>query len=393
MKRSNGEGTIFKRKDGRWCGAYYDESPTPKRHFVYGKTQAEVKKKLKERNDLVEQARKEMEVPQHLGGWIRYYLVNYKKNEIKETTYSTYWRYYRKHIKDSAIAGILLEKLTANDLQRFYNAKLAEGFNVKTVKHIQVIVNAALAQAEKMHIIRDNVNRLTTLPKKKTYHASVLSVDEIKIILQETKEEELYPIIAVVLFTGLRKGEAMALKWKNVDFVRKELHVEGSLCLIETDLEKDDMEKQHGKYVYKILEPKTEKSKRIIPMNDIVIEALQIQKDRQEKLKKKYKAVYRENDLVFARYDGWYLGQKNFMLDYHKFLEKYHIHSIRFHDLRHSFASLLLNAGESPKVIQDLLGHSTITTTMDIYAHVSKEAKVKTIQTFDEILNKPDIEE
>lgn len=383
MKRSNGEGTIYKRKDGRWCGAYYDEGLTPKRHFVYGKTQTEVKKKLKEKKQHVEQAQKDLVVPECLGKWVLYYLENYKKNEIKETTYDNYIRYYRKHIRDSDISKIKLSQITSNILQRYYNMKLAEGYNVKTVKQVQVIINAALSHAEKMHLVMENVNRLTTLPKKQVYNASILSVDEVKTILTETRDEDLYPIIVLVLFTGLRKGEVMALKWSKIDFEKRELYIESSLCRVETD----EMKNGHHIYTYKIMEPKTAKSKRTIPLSEVVIEALKIQYNRQQSLKKKFADIYQNQDFVFARYDGQYLNQRAFMNEYKNFLKKYGIHHIRFHDLRHSFASLLLEAGESPKVIQELLGHSTITTTMDIYAHVSKKAKINTIEKLNDLIN------
>lgn len=384
MRRSNGEGTIFKRKDGRWCGAYYDDAPVSKRHFVYGKTQAEVKKKLKKQRNETECEPVEWTVPQYFGEWILYYLENYKKNEVKKTTYDTYLVYYRKHIQDSVISEIPLSKLAANMLQAYYNKKLAEGYNVKTVKHIQVIINAALSHAEKMRLIPDNVNRLTTLPKKQAYNASVLSATEIQTILHDAKNDELYPIVVLTLFTGLRKGEAMALKWSNIDFENKELHIVGSLCRVATGEEQNG----HQIYTYKIMEPKTAKSKRTVPLLEIVIEALYMQAERQKILKQENQVVYEDQDYVFARYDGRYLDQRTFTEHYNNFLQKHGIHHIRFHDLRHSFASILLEAGESPKVIQELLGHSTITTTMDIYAHVSQSAKRNTIHRLDSLVQK-----
>lgn len=135
-----------------------------------------------------------------------------------------------------------------------------------------------------------------------------------------------------------------------------------------------------------MLSPKTEKSRRVVPLIDIALEALMIQKQRQEEIKQKYQLIYDDKDFVFARYDGRCLEQGGFMKKYHAFLEKYGLPSIRFHDLRHTFASLLLEAGESPKVIQELLGHSTITTTMDIYAHVTKKGKVKAVEKLDKIV-------
>lgn len=305
-----------------------------------------------------------------------------QKNEIKETTYGAYIELYRKHINGSVLGKTKLERITSDQLQKYYNAKNEDGYNPKTVKHIQVLINSALEKAVCLKMLKENVNKLVVLPKRESFKAEVLSPEDVNTILKEAKNEELYPIITLTIFTGLRKGEVMGLKWENVDFEAKELTVEGSLCKVvkETD------EKGHLHHEYKIMTPKTEKSKRTIPLLDAAVEALQIQKNRQEEMKEKYSAIYQDEDYVFAREDGRYLNQRGFMNEYHKFLKKYGISDVRFHDLRHTFASLLLEAGESPKVIQELLGHSTITTTMDIYAHVTKQGKVKAIKTLDKII-------
>ena len=143
-KRSNGEGTIFKRNDGRWCAAYFDAKF--KRHYVYGKTQAEVKNKLKikmteepetsKEKALEESAPKERRML--VQEWVLYYLENYKKNEEKETTYCAYMELYRKHIKDSNIGKCAIDKMSCDMLQRFYNRKKETGYNPKTIKHIYV---------------------------------------------------------------------------------------------------------------------------------------------------------------------------------------------------------------------------------------------------------------
>ena len=115
------------------------------------------------------------------------------------------------------------------------------------------------------------------------------------------------------------------------------------------------------------------------------LEALQIQKQRQDEMKEKYKIIYDDQDFVFTEADGSILRQRTFMDKYHAFLKRYGISDIRFHDLRHTFATLLFEEGESAKVIQELLGHSTIAITMDIYTHVSKKGKKKAVSKLDNL--------
>lgn len=384
MKRSNGEGTIYKRNDGRWCAAFFDDEN--KRHFVYGRTQAEVKKKLKAKMEDPNSGRKKDQEIQILEEWTKYFLETYKKNELKESTYAEYLALYRKHIKGSLIGKEKLEKITSNQFQEFYNKKQEEGYNAKTIKHMYTLVNSALNKAVQLKMIKDNVNNCVILPKIEAYKTDILTVEEVKKLLTEAKDEKLYPIVIVAVHCGLRRGECMALKWKNIDFDAAEVHIEGSLCKVMKEIQSDGQ----MSYEYKILSPKTTKSKRTIPLLPAAIEALKIQKRRQEEDKILYADIYDDQDLVFARYNGGYLNQRGFLDEYKSLLKKYGIREVRFHDLRHTFASLLLESGESPKIIQELLGHSTITTTMDIYAHVTKKSKINAIEKFSQLVEGED---
>ena len=168
-----------------------------------------------------------------------------------------------------------------------------------------------------LRMISENPNIYTTLPKKVRYEAKVLSREEVNRVIAEAKEEELYPIIITAVFTGMRKGEIMALKWNNVDFQGRKIYVKYSLCRVE-DEEPD--EKGHRHIRYEILEPKTQKSIRMIPMLDEVYYALIEQKSRQDAEKEKYKNVYVDQGFVFADQMGNYLPQRQFMYKYHKFL-------------------------------------------------------------------------
>mgnify|MGYP001209120725 FL=1 len=231
--------------------------------------------------------------------------------------------------------------------------------------------------AVKTRVLKENPNRYTTIPKKVRYEASVLTKDEVERLQKEAKDDELYPIVITTVYSGMRKGEVMALKWENVDMNEKRIFVKNSLCRIVDD-KVDEQGHRHARYV--IMEPKTKKSVRMIPMLDEVYEALLEQKRRQDLDKEKYKDIYQDQGFVFADCTGNFLAQRPFMNKYHKFLKKYNIQDIRFHDLRHTFASLLIEQDVSMKVVQELLGHSTITTSMDIYTHISDKKKGEAMQ-------------
>ena len=380
MKRSNGEGTIYKRSDGRWCAAFYDEEGT--RHFVYGKTQTEVKKKLKAKMENPKANSKKESESYTLEEWMSYFLMTYKKNELKESTYAQYLALVKKHIKDSKIGKTKLENLSGNMLQEFYNEKRDKGYNAKTIKHMFVLINSALNKAVQLKMLKENMNQNVVIPKREIFKTNVLSAEEVKKILTDAKEDKLYPIVVFAIFSGLRKGEIMGLKYDNINYDEAEVHVEGSLCRVMLGTSPE------GKtiYGYKILSPKTVKSKRTVPLLPIAIEALKLQQKSQEEDKLKYADIYNDQGIVFARYNGDFIEQRSFLNEYHDFLRRYGIRDIRFHDLRHTFATLLLEAGESPKVIQELLGHSTITTTMDIYAHVTKKGKVSAMESLNSLI-------
>lgn len=384
---------VYKKKDGRWCTTY-KEASTGKRRYIYGKTREEVVEKLKEcsefsKKDIVDakpiplnkqifkvEEKQEEKQSDWLQEWILAYLMNFKKNELKVNTFDTYYGSYRKHIKDSEIGKIAIEDLTTMDLQAFYNRKSQDGYHSRTIRHMSVIINEALDYAVRIQKLKFNPNKYTILPKKKRYEAKVMTKEEVSRILMQAKEDELYPIVVTCIFTGMRKGEIMGLTWDNVDFENKMIYVRGSLCRVE--LEPDENGRRNT--TFKVMEPKTAKSVRNIPMLEQTYAALKMQKQQQELEKIKYKDIYVDNGFVFARYDGNYMDLRGFRDRYHRFLERYGIEKMRFHDLRHTFASLLIEEGTSPKIVQELLGHSTITTTMDIYTHISEKSKAEAME-------------
>ena len=384
-KRLNGEGTIYKREDGRWCAAYYDKNF--KRHYLYGKTQSAVKKRLKEKMAELEKENDEIENEKTLQEWVAEYLETYKKNEIKESTFGTYMLYYRKHILNSDIGKCMLSELTLDRMQLFYNSKVNEGYNSKTVRHIHSIINSSLEMAVRLHMIRENCNAYVSIPRKKKYETVPLTSDEVHTILTEASDEEIYPIVLLGMLCGMRKGEIMGLKWSEVDFDNRVIMVKASLCKVMSD---SPNEQGHYATELKILDPKNKSSIRTIPMMNEVYEALKRHKRNQEVHKAKIGSAYFDQNLVFTDELGGFLPDRQFADDFHKFLDKYHIQRVRFHDLRHTFASLLIKENVSLRVIQDLLGHSSITTSMDIYGHISEDEKVDAVATISTIMGEND---
>lgn len=380
-KRSNGEGGMYKRADGIWCGQYYEVVDGVKRRkSVYGKTQKIVKSKLEERFKQMDYQEDEVEVVL-LEDWVCEWLNDYKKNMLKQTTFENYFIYYETHIKNSKIGKMRLDHLTTNDLQSYYNDKLQNGrsdgkgkLSPRTVRYLHIIISGAIEQAVKNGIIDRNVSKYAVLPTKRSKEIKPLTIEEVNVFLETAKEDRLFALYLLEITTGMRKGEILGLKWNNIDVVNKRVTIQQSLCNIK-DYSSDDR-----KYKLVLMEPKTEKSKRTLPLNDVVIVALVKHRERQNIEKQLYREIYNDSNVVFTREDGQFIHPRELLRRYHILLKKAGIEKKRFHDLRHTFASILLNEKESPKVIQELLGHANISTTMDIYSHVLEETKVKSIE-------------
>lgn len=383
-RRSNGEGTIFKRSDGRWTGQIMLDlgNEQCKRKTVYGKTQKEVKEKLEQLRMECRQGRVIETSDMPLEEWLHIWITNYKPN-LKITTRESYECYIETHIKGSELGKIPLNKLKTTDLQTFYNAKLngtyknqKQKLSSTTVRYINIIIKSGLKQAVNNRMINENVCNAVVLPKKNKVEIVPLTREEVIRFLDVAKEDRLYTLYLLEMMTGLRRGEILGLKWEDVNFEKGRINVVHNLYRINnTD------ENATTKYKLELLTPKTETSKRSIPINQFMIDELLRHKEKQDTEKLLYEGDYKDLGMVFSRPNGDYISPREFLRQYQRLLSKAGLERKRFHDLRHTVASLLINANESPKVIQQLLGHSTISTTLDIYAHVMGETMNKSIDT------------
>lgn len=384
-KRSNGEGTIYKRKDGRWCASKHVilADGVSKRKTVYGKTQKEVKEKLKQLEDEVFPAEAGKML---LQDWMLLWMKKYKKMQLKQTTYENYEMNINTHIKGTEIGTTRLVDLTTGALQEFYIGKLKgehgdRKISRRTVEYLHTIIGSALTQAYKNGLVLKNVNDSTVLPKKEQTEITPLTVGEVKKVLEVSKTSDIHALLVVAIYTGMRKGEILGLKWEDIDFNNKVIHVKRSLCRVKND---DPEDSRKTKLV--LMKPKTVKSVRTIPLSKEAEYALRRHHIKQNEQKMKYRNIYQDQGLVFTREDGTFADARGVIRKFQKILDEAGVKRCRFHDLRHTFASILLNNGESMKVIQELLGHSTITTTMDIYSHVTEETKERSVELLEQLV-------
>lgn len=357
-RRGHGEGTTYKRADGQWVAVLElgYEGGKRKRKYVYAPSQREVLQKL----DLAKRKQREganiqVDERQTVSAFLAYWLENCIKQTVRPRTYDSYCSMVRLHIAPS-FEKVRLQKLSAQDINTLLNNKRAAGLSASTVKYIHSILHRALAQAQKWDIVPRNVASLVTPPRITRDEVQPLDPEQARRLLEVIRGHRLEALYSVTLAVGLRQGEALGLKWEDVDLEGKVIHVRFQLQRIDKE--------------YRLTEPKTQRSRRTIPLPPFAIAALHAHRARQLEEKLIAGSDWVDSGLVFVTLRGTPLDAKNVTHRFQDLLKKAGLPRMRFHDLRHACASLLLAQGVSPRVIMETLGHSEIGTTMNIYGHV-----------------------
>ena len=383
-KRANGEGTIRQRADGRWEGLY---TVNYKRKSVYGKTQDEVRKKL---NAVLNEIDNGVYVENScitLGAWLDEWLEVYAKPTVKLSTYGSYEGYIRNHIKPS-LGKIKLSTLRADTLQKFINQKLSDGrcdkvkdaktnklvtkkggLSEKTIKNMYNMIHSALKQAYKNGLVSRNVSELVSLPKQKRNEMCVLSLDEQRALQDAIKGERLGIGIMLALFTGIRLGELLGLKFDDIDLDKKTITIRRTLNRLKV------FDNPDKKTDIVIGEPKTSKAKRVIPIQEFMIPLLKAHKAMIFAERQNVYTLYDNNNFVICNEFGKHLEPRTYQDFFKKMLKKADVSDTNFHTLRHTFATRALESGFDVKVLADILGHADASTTLNKYAHALPDHK------------------
>ncbi len=286
-------------------------------------------------------------------------------NNISPKTAGNYLRKLLNKCPDAYIPDhrpYQAEDLRPDHLQSLYNEKFRSGLSPRTVEIIHTVIHGALKQAVKNGLVVRNVSEYCELPKKEKKEAKALTPEEMDRFLKALENDRLKAAFITLLGTGLRRGELLALKWQNVDLKQGTVAVKETLAWI-------------AKKGFVFQPPKTEKSRRTVPLPDDVLAELKRHKVRQAEERLMLGELYQDNGLVFATELGTPIIPRNFERKYKALLKKAGLTGVKLHSLRHTYATRLLEAGENLKVVQELLGHSRISVTADIYSHVSPELK------------------
>ena len=361
---------IYKRKDGRFEGRYkkgYDSEGNLKWGSVYGKTYTEAKEKLalkkveaKVQNNIISSSAL-------LQNWIEKWIVTQK--HIKPTTRMMYYSHLKNHIKGS-IGNIMLKKLTTDAIQKFVDSE-TEKYEPKTVHAVFSMLKLALKAAKSKGYIA-NIYSDIRLPKVRRKVLRVFTPQEQKRFEKAIQDSNnRYDIgILLCLYTGMRIGELCALRWENIDLENGTLYV---LHTAERVL--NDDKKSKNKTKISIEEPKSDTSTRPIPIPAFLVKML---------------AVYERSEGYILRDNGNYTDSRNISRRFKKLLEIAGLpDSFKFHILRHSFATRALELGMDIKTLSEILGHASITITLNLYAHSLPEYKKKQMDKFNEFYISP----
>jgi integrase len=364
-RSSNGEGSIAKRKDGRWSASYIVGG---KRKYVYGKTRKEAAQKL--RDALAEQDTgtyyPDIKLKDYLGQW----LEDSVKDSVRERTYERYEQISRNHIVPE-LGDTNLPSLTEMAIQSLYRRKLDAGCSPRTVQYIHVTLHKALKQAVRWRLVPTNVTEGATPPKVSRKEIIVLSPDQVKVFFKGIRGNRLEAMFILATTTSLRQGELLGLRWEDIDSTGSVLYMVRTLS------------KTNRGVVFN--PPKTAKGRRSVGLTQVTIEALKRHKTNQELEKAGW---FRDHGLVFPNIHGEPRTQRGPILEaLRKVLREHGLPEIRFHDLRHTCATGLLSKNVNPKIVSEMLGHGDVAFTLSVYSHVLKGMQEEAVAAMDEILD------
>lgn len=372
-RRNAGDGNIYKRSDGRWEARMqvgYRGARRIRKSF-YGVTRREVQAKLlSARHELASGILPKdgrLTVDRFLDTW----LTEVVTPSVRPSTRRSYEMHVRLHISP-AIGRCPLVRLTPADVQRLLAHELATGSSPRSVNHVRAVLRSALTCALRWGLVNRNVAALVEPARVSSDPPRPISPDAAREFLAAVRGDRLEALFVVALATGLRQGEALGLRWADIDLPTRTLAVRAALQRVEGELV--------------LVEPKSRASRRSISIPNIAVSALRAHRTRQVQERLSAASHWSDSGLVFTTATGGPLDGASVTHHLHLALRRAGLPQMRFHDLRHGCASLLLAQGVHPRVVMEVLGHSQISLTLNTYSHVIPQLLTEAADQLDSAL-------
>jgi integrase len=304
--------------------------------------------------------------------YLKKWLSDYAKPNLSPRSYDRYTGIIHKYLIPE-LGSIQLTQLRPEHLQRHYTTGLNKGLSARTVRYHHALIHVALQTAVKWGLVNRNVADAVDPPRFKRSTMQTWNEDEVNRFLEAAIDSRYYPLFYTALFTGMRRGELLALRWQDIDFIYSQIYVSRSLHQL-----------RNGNYIF--TQPKSEKSRRTIAISSSLFLVLSEYRKIKEAEALLLGQTINEADLVFSN-SGKPLRPNTVTYAWERMAAQADVKVIRLHDARHTHASLMLKQGIHPKIVQERLGHTSIQMTLDTYSHVAPGIQQAAAESFDKLLN------
>ncbi|MRX42354.1 tyrosine-type recombinase/integrase [Agromyces kandeliae] len=365
-KQANGAGSVKYRDDkGLWEARFTYADPVTgatKRATCYGKTQREARAKMRERRARVEAGKPVRDSRETVGAYVeRWITTTLEVSDRKPTTKATYATLARKHLIGGEVGAITLDKMRPTDVEALILALREVGLSSSTIRQTYTVLRMALDAAERDGLVARNVAALVKRPGVERVEARSLSPEHVRAVLDAAKGSRYEPLLSLLASTGMRRGEALALRWDDVDLDAAVLRVRATVSSIG------------GRLV--TTEPKSERSRRSLNLAASTVAMLRRHRATQAEARLRAGALWHDLGLVFTTDEGKHLDPNNAARAMRKAAHAAGIDGVGLHTLRHSAASAMLAAGMPITDVSRMLGHSSVAITGDIYGHTSTDGQ------------------